>query len=338
LSCRNYRILGLVIVALAGVYRAACAAPSHSMGPDVYSVRDFGAKGDGNTLDTTAIASAIRSASDAGGGEVVFPPGVYVTGTVELLSNVTLNLEPGAVLEGSKDLADYGSTEAFGFGRIYGVNSTGEGFKVGILVGRNIENVSIIGRGMIDGNADAFFDFTKPYFSMDFDPKYTRQGQDFMQAVLRTEDGPVAVKPAGRAGTMIICSNCRNLLMRDVTLQNAPNWTVHFNNTQGAVVTGIHIRNNLLIPNNDGFDCFGCKDVHFSDCGIQAGDDDFAILNSTDVTVANCSLTSRSSGIRVEATRDSTFGNLMIHANRGIGIYGRGIGITEHLIFWDASP
>ena len=298
-----------------------------------YDVRDYGAKGDGKTLDTAAIAKAIQSAADAQGGEVIFRPGVYVTGTLELRSNVTLRLEPGAILEGSRNLADYGSTEEFGFGHDYGVNSSGEGLKVGILVGRNVENVSIVGRGAIDGNADSFFDFTKPHYSMDFDPKYTRQGQKFMQGVLRTQDGPVAFKPEGRPGTMIICNNCRNVLMRDITLQNAPNWTVHFNSTVGAVVTGIHIYNNLLLPNNDGFDCFGCKDVHFSDCGIQAGDDDFAILNSTDVTVANCALTSRSSGIRVEATRNSTFENLVIHANRGIGIYGRGLGLTEHLIF-----
>jgi polygalacturonase len=299
----------------------------------VFSVRDFGAKGDGNTLDTESIAKAIKAAHEAGGGRVLFVPGVYVTGTFELLSNVTLDLQSGAVIQGSKNLADYGSTEGYGFGRTYGVDSTGEGFNIGIIIARNVENVAIVGRGAIDGSGDAFFDFTKPHYVMDFDTKYIRNGNDFMNAVLRTDDGPVQMKPGGRPGTMIICTNCRNVLIRDVTLQNAPNWTVHFNHTEGGVVTGIHIQNNLLLPNNDGFDCFYCKDVHFSDCDIHAGDDDFAILNSTDITVNNCSLTSRSSGIRVEATRYSTFENLVIHANRGIGIYERGIGATDHLLF-----
>ena len=337
MSFIKWRVWSLIVLGTFAVGRRESFSVLNDGTSFIHNVRDYGAKGDGKANDSVAIAHAIQAAADSAGGEVVFPPGIYVTGTLELRSNLTLNLEPGSVLQGSKDLGDYGSTEAFGFGHVYGVNSTGEGFKVGILVGRNIENVSIVGRGVIDGSADSFFDFSKPHYSMDFDPKYTRQGQDFMRAVLRTEDGPVDMKPEGRPGTMIICSNCRNVLMRDVTLRNAPNWTVHFNNTEHAVVSGIHIHNNLLLPNNDGFDCFGCKDVHFSDCGIQTGDDDFAILNSTDVTVANCSLTSRSSGIRVESTRNSTFENLVIHANRGIGIYGRGLGLTEHLIFTGLS-
>ena len=298
-----------------------------------FRVRDFGAKGDGETLDTEAIAKTIKAANEAGGGRVVFEAGVYVSGTFELLSNVTLDLESGAVIQGSQNLADYGSTDEFGFGHTYGVDSTGEGPKIGIIIAKNVENVAIVGRGVIDGSGDAFFDFSKPHYSMDFDPKYIRNGTEFMNAVLRTDDGPAQMKPGGRPGTMIICANCRNVLIRDVTLQNAPNWTVHFNHTERGVVTGIHIWNNSLLPNNDGFDCFSCKDVHFSDCDIRAGDDDFAILNSVDITVSNCSLNSRSSGIRLEATRYSTFTNLVIHANRGIGIYERGTGVTDHLLF-----
>jgi len=98
-------------------------------------------------------------------------------------------------------------------------------------------------------------------------------------------------------------------------------------------VSGIHLANNPLLPNNDGFDCFGCHNVHFSDCDLRTGDDDFAIVNSSDVTISNCTMESRSSGIRLEATRDSTFSNLVLHSNRGIGIYGRGIGSTENLLF-----
>ena len=299
----------------------------------VFDVRDFGATGDGTTLDTEAIAKAIRAAAAAGGGTVVFRSGVYRTGTFELLSNVTLELQAGAVIQGSKNLADYAPIAAFGFGRSYGVDSTGEGLNLGIIVARNVENVGIVGRGVIDGSGDAFFDFDQPHYSVDFDPELTRQGQQSLDVLLETGDGPVRSKPEGRPGTMIVCSHCRNALIRDVTLSNAPNWTVHFNDTQGAVISGIHIANNLLLPNNDGFDCFGCRDVHFSDCDIRAGDDDFAIVNSEDVTVSNCSLVSRSSGIRLETTRNSTFSNLAIHSNRGLAVYGRGLGTTAHVLF-----
>jgi len=99
------------------------------------------------------------------------------------------------------------------------------------------------------------------------------------------------------------------------------------------VVSGLHVLNNPLIPNNDGFDCFSCKDVHFSDCDIHTGDDDFAIVNSVDVTVANCTLSSRSSGIRLEASQFNIFENLAIHSNRGIAIFERGFGKTDHISF-----
>ena len=302
-------------------------------GSNVLDVRDFGATGDGTTLDTEAIAKAIQAAAGAGGGTVVFRSGVYRTGTFELLSNVTLDLQAGAVIQGSKNLADYAPIAAFGFGRSYGVNSTGEGLNLGIIVARNVENVGIVGRGVIDGGGDAFFDFDQPHYSLDFDPELTRQGQQSLDVLLETGDGPVRSKPEGRPGTMIVCSHCRNAVIRDVTLSNAPNWTVHFDDTQGAVISGIHIANNLLLPNNDGFDCFGCRDVHFSDCDIRTGDDDSAIVNSEDITVTNCSLVSRSSAIRLEATRYSMFSNLAIHSNRGLAIYGRGLGTTAHLLF-----
>ena len=301
--------------------------------PYIFNVVEFGAKGDAKTLNTREISAAIAAASNSGGGTVVFPPGVYLTGTFELRSNITLQLETGAVIEGSKNLADYGSTTAFGLGHLYGTNSSGEGNKVGLIFGRNLENVSIIGPGAIDGNGDAFFDPATPHASMDFDPRVTRQGQRSLDVLHMTGDGPIEQKPEGRPGTMIACFDCRNVTIRDVTFRNAPNWTAHFQRVERAVVSGLHVLNNPLIPNNDGFDCFSCRDVHFSDCDIRTGDDDFAIVNSVDITVANCALWSRSSGIRLEASQFNTFENLTIHSNRGIAIYERGFGRTDHVSF-----
>jgi len=320
-------------------FSASTAAQTNASGPAgpkpssaVFDIRDFGAVGDGKTLNTLAIAKAVRAAHDNGGGRVVVPPGVYVTGTFELLSNVTLDLEAGAVIRGSKNLSDYRSIAEFAFGHQYGVNSTGEGDRVGIIVARNAENVAIVGQGTIDGDGDAFFDFNKPHFGIDFDSQYTRQGKDFIKSMQDLIDGPVETKPEGRPGTMIVFSHCQNVLVRDITLKNAPNWTLHLLTSAQATIQGIHIVNNPLIPNNDGIDCIGCKDVHISDCDIHAGDDDFAFWGSEDVSVFGCSLYSRSSGIRLENTCYATFSGLSIHSNRGIGIYERD-GLTHHLVF-----
>ena len=304
-----------------------------SPGPaQVFDVRAYGAKGDGQATDTSSIQQAIRAAHAAGGGTVVFPPGTYVTGTIELLSNVTLHLRAGSVLRGSSNLADYGSISQYGFAHQYGLNSTGEGERVGMIVARNVENIALIGQGAIDGNADVFYDFQKPHNGQDFDPQYTRQGKDFTKSILALGDGPVETKPAGRPGTMIVFTNAKGILIRDVTLRSAPNWTLHLNQSQRAVIHGIHIVNSVMLPNNDGIDCLGCKDVHVSDCDIAAGDDDFAFYGSQDVGVENCSLVSHSAGIRLENTRYGTFSNLTIHSNRGIGIFER-TGTTADITF-----
>lgn len=309
------------------------AAPQRAT---IFDVRDFGATGDGKTLDTPAISKAIQAAAASGGGSVLVPPGTYLTGTFELLSNVELNLSASAVILGSKNVADYAKMTDYGFGKTYGVNSTGEGDLVGIIVARNAQNIAIVGQGVIDGSADDFYDFKKPHYGMDFDPRYTRQGDQFLKSMLETGDGPVETKPAGRPGTMIVFFNCQNIVVRDVTLRNAPNWTFHLGNSREAVLTGIHILNSLLLPNNDGIDCIVCRDVHVSDCEIRAGDDDFAFFGSVDVSVTNCSLVSHSSALRIEDTRSSVFTNLSIHSNRGIGIYERS-GTSADLIFADIA-
>ncbi len=298
-----------------------------------FNVRSYGAVGDGTHLDTAAISAAIKAAAAAGGGVVAFPPGRYLTGTFELLSNVSLDLEAGSVILGSPNLADYGAIGDYGFTKAYGVSSSGEGDKVGMIVARQVENIAIFGQGAIDGNSGQFFDFDTPHIGPDFDARYTRDPKAFLEVMRSTEDGPVKVKPEGRPGTLIILSNARNIVIRDVTLTNAPNWTLHLQHSRHAVVTGIRIANDLRIPNNDGVDCMDCHDVHFSNCDISAGDDDFAIVGSQDVTVADCSLTSHSSGIRLEDTRFATFSNLTIHANRGIGVFERGGGLTSDVLF-----
>jgi hypothetical protein len=91
------------------------------------NIRSFGAQSEGAALYTMAISKAIAAANAAGGGTVVFPPGVYLSGTLEFMSNVTLELQAGAVLQASPRLANYGSISDYGFGRNYGIDSSGEG-------------------------------------------------------------------------------------------------------------------------------------------------------------------------------------------------------------------
>lgn len=286
-------------------------------------VRAFGAKGDGVALDTDAISKAILTCAEAGGGTVVFHPGTYVTGTVELMSNITLQLDAGAVVLGSSNLSDYRKLADNGMGREFGVNSSGEGLLVGMIVARDVHDVAIVGRGTIDGRGDDFMDLNNAHVGLDFDARYTRNPAGFEAGVRDPQFGPVLPKDQGngRPGTMIIFANCKNVLVRDVTLRSSPNWTLHLQNTEEATISGVHIENDLRIPNNDGIDCIHCRYVHISDNDIEAGDDDLAIFGSEHVEVTNCSLVSRSAAIRLESTRNSTFNNLSIESNRGIGVF-----------------
>lgn len=302
------------------------------------NVRDFGAKGDGSALDTAAITRAIKACNGMGGGTVLFPPGIYVTGTFEILSNITLHLEAGAVVQGSLKIADYRRLVEFGLMRgDYGETSSGEGDLVGMIVARGAHDIAITGRGTIDGRGDDFMDLDVAHASMDFDPESTRNPKEFLAAVHDLSYGPVEpkLKGDGRPGTLLIFHECRNVLLRDVTLRDSPNWTLHLQRSEQIVISGLHIINDPRIPNNDGIDCMRCKHLHVSDCDIQTGDDDFAIVNSEHVNISNCSMTSRSAAIRLEGTRDAVFNNLTIDTNRGIGVFHQGTNdySTDNVLF-----
>lgn len=109
-----------------------------------YNVKDFGAAGDGRTLDTQAIDKTIEACSAAGGGTVLFPAGVYLTGTVHLKSDLTLYLSAGATILGSENLKDYED--------LIGSGGHSARWHAALLEGHELHNVAITGRGVIDGN------------------------------------------------------------------------------------------------------------------------------------------------------------------------------------------
>jgi hypothetical protein len=286
----------------------------------VCDVRNFGAKGDNATLDTASISSAIAACVQQGGGTVYFPPGRYVIGTVQLFSHIRLYLETGAALVGSHNIADYGSIGEFGFDKNYGTSSTGEGEHVGLLVTRNAEDVSIEGHGEIDGEGDTFMQMNTPHVvGLDYDPNAVRDPKKFAAAMKQLDYGPF--EPAERPGTMIVFVHSANVQIHGVTLRQSPNWTLHLQDVEGAALSSFQILNDPRVPNNDGIDCMLCRNVRISDCDIQTGDDDFAIVNSQHVNVSNCSMTSRSAAIRLESSKLSTFTGLSMDTNRGVAVF-----------------
>jgi polygalacturonase len=307
----------------------------------VYVITSYGAVGDGKTLNTLSIQKAIDDCHSHVGGTVEVPAGNYVTGTIRLHSNMTLYLSPGSRLIGSKENKDYGDQKAIGF------SGLGAGNKTGILVAHNEANISITGSGTINGSGTSFMYMDSLQYGMDFDKKYTRQKDDYMNPAHGREDGPVLWKGSyeERPGVMVMFSACKNVNVSGIHIEESPNWTLAFLNSDHIHVNGITITNNMLIPNSDGVDFYDSKNIVISNCVIQAGDDAIAVVSSSHLTASNCNLQSRSSGIRIgynvwtnNDSGDLLFNNITIHdSNRGIGIFQRQKGNMENMVFSNIS-
>jgi polygalacturonase len=313
----------------------------------VFNVKDYGAKGDGKTVNTTAIQRAIDACSGNGGGRVYVPAGVFVTGTINLKSNINLYLENGATLLGSENLNDYATYTL----PQYGINH------YGMLYTTDAENVSITGQGTIDGNNKVFYDFTQAKKIDSKSASLTRQKDNFRHVESGLGDGPVV--PKDRPRQMVIFSKCKNLLIQDISLLNSPFWTLHIADCDAVNINGIKLWSGLLVPNADGIDITSCTNVILSNSDIRAGDDAVVITGyahhfemsgfndlrhpSENIIVTNCNLQSSSSAIRIGFLDQNTVRNVHVsHVNitnstRGIGIFLRDEGSLENISFSDMT-
>lgn len=339
-SCSSFRIFRLasqIFFLLLMSLAAGCSSRAR-----VFDITDFGARSDAS-LSTAAVQRAIDECSASGGGVVYIPSGEFIIGSVTLKSNVNLHLETGAVLKGSSNLEDYG----------------GPGTGGGMFFATDACNISITGFGTIDGNGTHFFNPNVPHVGKerDYDVKFTRQGEDFMHERFGFEDGPISFDR--RPGMQFVFMHCQNISFRDFTMLDSPSWSVRFGYCDNVSVNNVKIFNNLLVPNSDGIHCTTSKNVRFSNCDFRCGDDALIVATrqwsgpddeavhkygnktgiSENITVTNCLLQSRSSGIRIgygkESIRNCTFENIVIYdSNRGIGIFSREPGSDiDNLIF-----
>ncbi len=257
--------------------------------PKVFNILDYKAKGDGVTLNTKSIQAAIDACSKSGGGTVWFPAGRFVSGTIYLRSHVTLFLEAGAILEGSKDLKDYPVT--ISKVRSYTDNYTNKS----LIYAEDLENVSITGKGLIDGNG-AWFKVE----NMDNSDEL-RKKDDFAFYKYR----PYLIR-------MI---NCRNILLRDITIINSPMWVQHYLLCEDVNIDGIKV-NSRVNHNNDGIDIDGCQRVRISDCDIISGDDAIVLKSTLDipcknVTITNCVLSSNCNAFKLGTETNGGFQNIV---------------------------
>ncbi len=271
-----------------------------------YNVRDFGAKGDGTTLDTAAINRAIETAAAAGGGTVRLPAGTYLSFSIRLKSNLTLHLDAGATLFAampSAELGGYDQPEPNEWGDKLQYQDFGHSHWHNSLIwGENLENVSITGPGRIDG--------TKGLVR---NAGFGGGGRGGRGGGPNGTVAPAApITPGPIAGNKAIAlKNCRNVTIRDVSLLLCG----HF----ALLATGVDhltLDNVKVDTNRDGFDIDACRHVRISNCSVNAPHDDAIVLKSSfalgearaceDVTITNCAVTGFDAGTMLDGTYQRT--------------------------------
>lgn len=244
----------------------ASAAPSspdnqEPTGARTYNVQDFGAKGDGKTLDTKAIQAAIDACAKDKGGIVLVPAGTFLSGTLELKSSVTLHLAAQGRLLGSPRREDYQAGKGV---------PPGNG-NIVFLYAVNAEQVSIEGKGTIDGNGAAF---------------YNGKGDN---------TGPGQHGAGGNFDRphLAIFYQCNRLTLRDAFCTASAYHCFRILQCKEVKIDGLRIYNRVN-KNNDGFHFNSCQYVHISNCDVQCQDDACALFGSNRfVTVTNCSFSTR---------------------------------------------
>ena len=252
-----------------------------AMATGVFNVRDYGAKGDGKTLDSPAINAAIEAAVHDGGGQVFLPAGTYLSGSIRLKSNIELHLSAGStILAAPASMKAYDPSESFGGfpeyqdgGHTYFHNS--------LIWAEGQTNVSITGHGMIDGQG-----LTK---------KDTEKAGVVQGGSIGTGDKAIALKL------------CRNILIRDVTIFRGGHFAI--------IVTGCDrgtIDNVTIDTNRDGIDIDCCKYMTVSNTKVNTPNDDAIVLKSSytlkkavpceHILITNCLVTGYKLGTFLDGT------------------------------------
>ena len=261
-------------------------------------IRDFGGVGDGVTLNSKAFAKAIDALAEIGGGRLVVPTGVWLSGPITLKDNIDLHIRPDAVLLFSTDRDLYPIVETVFEGLdtkrcISPINAVGA------------KNIAITGGGTIDGNGDSWRQVKKSKIAPSQWKKLLQSGgftnekgdvwypdsTSFYGAVvsdafnvpqgLTTEEEWNKVKTYLRP-VMISLMNCENVLLEDCLFQNSPCWNIHPLMCRNVIINNVTVRNPWYSQNGDGLDVDSCENVLVINSSFDVGDDAICIKSGKD--------------------------------------------------------
>lgn len=253
------------------------------------SIEDFGGVGDGVNHNSDAFEKAIKSLSAQGGGHLVVPAGVWLTGPIEFCSNMDLHLEKGAVIifDDNRDLYPVIDIPFEG---------TDNRRCKSQLYAKDCHNVSITGEGIIDGNGDSWRKVKKELVSPKMwerliasggcldDKKtvwYPDEGYRYRETVKVVEYDEQYIKSFLRP-VLLTFQNCENVMLEGCTFQNSPSWNLHPVYCRNLIVRDIKVRNPHYSANGDGLDIDACQNVLVKDSSFDCGDDAICVKSGKD--------------------------------------------------------
>jgi len=265
--------------------------------PNSVLITDFGAKSGGQELCTQAIRDAINAVSQKGGGKVIIPRGMWLTGPIILKSNIELHTESGALVVFSTDKSLYPLVET----NFEGVNT----FRcMSPINGRNLENIALTGNGIFDGSGEAWRSVKKEKLTESQWNKLVSSGglvsengktwypsQQFRDGEKQAEmNVPRDLKTKAEfekirdflRPVMVSLISSKKVLIDGPTFQNSPAWCLHPLMCEDFTLRNTAVRNPWYSQNGDGIDIESCKNSIIHDCTFDVGDDGICIKSGKD--------------------------------------------------------
>lgn len=311
----------------------------------------MGGQPDGKKIITEALNKASDQIAAQGGGTIYFPAGEYLTGPIRLKSNTTLYLDAGAILRFSDNFDDY----------LPYVEMRWEGVVMKsfspLISAKDAENITITGRGTIDGQGKKWWDETLKNVAEIRETGKVKSENKWQKLWVKENPGlevsdyyKQTLERKFFRPPFIQTYRCKNVRIEGITIQNSPFWTVNPEFCDNVTVTGITIFNPES-PNTDGINPESCKNVHISDCHISVGDDCITIKSGRDadgrkynvpcenITITNCTMLNGHGGVVIGSEMSGGVKNVVISncifdgTDRGIRLKtmrGRG-GVVENI-------
>ncbi|MCX2453978.1 glycoside hydrolase family 28 protein [Pedobacter sp. PLR] len=310
---------------------------------DTINILSYGAKNDGITLNTKSINSAIQAMSKKGGGVVVIPAGLWLTGPVELKSNVNLHLQKNSLLQFSKDFRQYELVKGNWEGLSQMRNQSP-------IWANNEVNIAITGFGIIDGAGDAWrmvkkdkltesqwkkllasgglvSEDKKIWYPSALTLKGSKMKDPGKISAEKTPEFYESIKDFLRPNLMVLY-RCKQVLLEGVTFQNSPAWNLHPLMSEDITVRNVYVKNPWYAQNGDGIDIESCKNVLIEGSTFDVGDDGICIKSGRDAA-------GRERGVPTENViiRNST----VYHAHGGFVIGSEMSGGAKNIFISDCT-